>query len=443
MSPVMTKTERRNGSRRALGVATTAEETLAALRAAHADGTPVPVTALPLARYAAVLQHFGSIIAARDRLGLAPLDRPRRWSRNKVLAELRRLFRNGVEPTVKSLCHHRGLIGAISNDVGGLRAARALAGLPEPERQATTRTNAWDDLEVVRVIEQRARNGEPLAASQVPSTLYTAARKHWGSWARAIEPAGLDYASIRRRVRTAWTKAEIIAELPQTRAAHPAMSRSELSLSGLGQARVNELGSLAKAVQAVGAGARIRPHVHRTREDVVNELRRLGRGGRYVPIHRAGRALASAAFKHFGSWRAPAKPRAWKQAPPGGTRHAAAEGQCPRAISLGARARWCTRVGRRLTGRWGSGDQTSRSASMCFRSRPWFRHCAEEVISCSHRTSDDGRPYLGCVCDCQAWARIGMVPPMREGEAGAVQIERSMSGMPVGLRRGPAARAAG
>jgi hypothetical protein len=173
------------------------------------------------------------------------------WSRNKVLAELRRLFRNGVEPTAKSLRRHRGLLGAISNYVGGLREARALAGLPEPERQATTRANTWDDLEVARVIEQRAKNGEPLAASQVPSSLYTAARKHWGSWERAIEAAGLDYASI-RRVRAAWTKAEIIAELRRTRAAHPGMPRSKLLQSNPGQACVNELGSLDRALRAAG-----------------------------------------------------------------------------------------------------------------------------------------------------------------------------------------------
>jgi hypothetical protein len=422
MSPVAKRRVGRPRSRSVLGVHSTAAETLAALRAAHdRHGMTVPVTSLPVGLYAAVLQHFGSIAVARQQLGIAPPDRARVWSRAKVLAELRRLFRSGVSLSSTNLRRYRGLSGAITNHVGGLRKARALAGLPAPERKLTMPANAWDDLEVVRAIEQRAKNGEPLAASQVPSALYSAARKYWGSWARAVEAAGLDYATI-RRVRGAWTRAEIVEELRRMRVAHPAMTRSELSQSSLGQVCENEFGSidraldaagvagwprylktrivevshatlraslralkrkgvpltlaaitaedprllrilrrtipgpwpqvlatlgfddptprwdrqrvlaelreahargealnarangnlasraryhfgsLAKAVRAIGTGATIRPHVHRSPEDVLDELRRLARGRPHVSIRQAGKALASAASKHFGSW---------------------------------------------------------------------------------------------------------------------------------------------
>jgi hypothetical protein len=438
MTPVLRKIARRSRSHSALGVQATAEDTLAALRDAHTDGGPVPVTALPTGLYEAVLQHFGSIAVARARLGIAPPDRARVWSRKKVLAELRRLFRAGVDLTATNLRRQRGLLGAIRNHVGGLREARALAGLPEPDRAATTPTNVWDDLEVARVIEQRARNGEPLAASQVPSRLYAAACKHWGSWARAIEAAGLDYTAI-RRVRASWTKTEIITELGRLRRAHPAMAWSQLSTRGVGRActsgfgsldralraarltgwplrikrridpasfaslraslralerrgvpltaraiashdlrllrvlrrtipgpwpevlaalgfedptprwdrervlvelraahareqslnaRSNDnlaaharyhFGSLAKAAQAVGLGVRIRPHLHRSREDVLGELRRLAEGVPYVSTRRAGRALASAAVKHFGTWRRACEAAGVVAGSPGGT----------------------------------------------------------------------------------------------------------------------------
>jgi hypothetical protein len=427
MSPVTKKrVGKRVGrarSRLTFGVNATAEETLAALHDAHArHGGTVPVTSLPDGLYAAVLQHFGSIAEARQRLGLAPPDRARVWSRAKVLAELRRLFRSGVALNRANLRGYRGLVGAITNHAGGLRKARALAGLPAPEHNWRARENDWDDLEVVRVIEQRAKNGEPLAASKVPSALYCAARKHWGSWERAIEAAGLDYATI-RQVRPAWTGAEIIEELRRMRVAHPAMTRSEFSKSSIGQVSEKEFGSLdhalvaaeitdwprylqtrlvevshatlraslralkrrgvpltyaaittadprlyrtlrrtipgpwsqvlatlglddptprwdrdrvlgelraahargealngrgnqqlaararyyfgslAKAVQILGVKAKIRPQLHRSPEDVLEEIRRLSRGFPHVSISRAGRGLASAAYKHFGSWR--------------------------------------------------------------------------------------------------------------------------------------------
>jgi len=285
------------------------------------------------------------------------------------------------------------------------------------------------------VIEHRVRSGQSVASSQVPSALYTAARKHWGSWARAIEAAGLDYATI-RRVRPAWTRPEIISELRRLRERYPMMTRSELVWRNVGDVSVREFGTLDRALAAAGLrdwprrlkrrigvtsraalrkalrslerqgvplraknvadrdprllrtihrtvpgpwhevlevlgfddpsprwdrerveaelrrvhamgqslnarrnaklaeraryyfgslaaaakaiGATIRPHRRRSRRDVIAELQALGQGVPFVAVRRAGPALASAARKHFGSWRLACKAAGVASGPPGG-----------------------------------------------------------------------------------------------------------------------------
>jgi hypothetical protein len=212
------------------------------------------VTELPGSLYRAILQHFGSIRAAREAIGIHAPSRARKWSRERVLAELRRLHRSGMQITTTNLRGERGLLGAIKNHVGTDRQARALAGIPEPAWRSRAPVYTWDDLEVVRVIEHRVRSGQSVASSQVPSALYTAARKHWGSWARAIEAAGLDYATI-RRVRAAWTKPEIVAELHRLHARYPMMTRSELVWHSVGDVAAREFGTLDRALEAAGLRA--------------------------------------------------------------------------------------------------------------------------------------------------------------------------------------------
>jgi hypothetical protein len=229
----------------------TAQAALAELRRLHRRARAIPVTELPGNLYDAILQHFGSIRTAREAIGVVAPSRARKWSRERVLAELRRLHHRGMQLTTTNLRRERGLLGAIKNHVGTIREARALAGIPEPEWRSSAPTNTWDDLEVVRVIEQRVRTGQSVASSQVPSSLYTAARKHWGSWARAIEAAGLDYATI-RRVRAAWTQPEIIAELRRLHARYPQMTRSELVWHSVGDVSVREFGTLDRALEAAG-----------------------------------------------------------------------------------------------------------------------------------------------------------------------------------------------
>lgn len=392
---------------------------LAEFRRLHRGGRVVPVTELPTDLYDAIRLHFGSIRAARDAIGVKKPKQVKVWTRERVLAALRRLHRRGVMISTTRLRSERGLLGAIRNHVGTVREARALAGIPDPglpPRRAPP--TQWDDLEVVLTILQRARTGQSLASSRVPPTLYTAARTYWGSWRRALEASGLDYDEI-RLVRPAWTKGEVIASLRKLRKEHPSWTRMELyrvwphagaaklfgsvdaALAAAGiedwprrvqrsnrvakselvrllrervargaslrasdvaredlwlyrtvmnripgtwreavvtlglrdpaprwnrervlaelrriHARGESLnaqkhgnaaqraryyfGSLAAAAKLIGAT--VRPKRHRTRDEILRELRRYGRTGP-VSVRRVGRTFATAAEREFGSWR--------------------------------------------------------------------------------------------------------------------------------------------
>lgn len=227
----------------------TREEALEELRQVYeATGTST-FNQLPTPLYLALLAHFGGVRAARNELGIHEPKRTRVWDRDSVLAELRRLHREGKEVKTTTIQAVRGLLGAIANHVGTLRQARALAGVPDPKYPEVTSRQTWDDLEVVRAIEQRARNGEPLSPKKVPTALYSAACKHCGSWRTAIEAAGLDYAEI-RLVRQPWTKSEVIEELKRLHQLHPTMHWTALRSRSIQSASDRVFGSLEAALQA-------------------------------------------------------------------------------------------------------------------------------------------------------------------------------------------------
>lgn len=228
------------------------DEALDALQRIHRRWGIVPVTELPADLYGAIRLHFGSIRVARLAIGIDQRTRVGLWTRERVLAELRRLDRRGVPISTSRLRAERGLLGAIRNHVGTLREARALAGIPDPGRPPRpTVPTQWDELEVVLTILQRVKTGQSLASSHVPSALYSAARKYWGSWRRALEATGLDLDAI-RLVRSAWTKTEVIATLRKLRRQCPSWTRMELCRSECRHGAEKLFGSLDAALVAAG-----------------------------------------------------------------------------------------------------------------------------------------------------------------------------------------------
>ena len=116
------------------------------------------------------------------------------------------------------------LLKAAVNVFGKWRDALLAAGIPLPvvERHATRQGKYQSASDVVAEIKRRMAGGLPintgkvLKGAQRDGNLYAQACKHCGAWQKAVEAAGVDYASIGRAVRwrTTYTTPEaVLAEI--------------------------------------------------------------------------------------------------------------------------------------------------------------------------------------------------------------------------------------
>src|SRR5437660_7843616 len=79
-------------------------------------------------------------------------------------------------------------------------------------------TMIWEKDEVVRALRKLHRSGADLSYNKLAKrhqSLVSAAAYHFGSYRKAVERAGIDYAAVTRRPR--WTKQLIIAQIKQAR----------------------------------------------------------------------------------------------------------------------------------------------------------------------------------------------------------------------------------
>lgn len=133
-----------------------------------------------------------------------------------------------------------------------------------------------------------------------------AARRVFGSWARALTAAGLDadFEAARRR----WTASEVVFELRERHAAAESLAAGDVLAEdcGLYFAARRHAGGLTEALRR----ARLKPQARRRRWDrrsVLAALRKeMLRGGRLsaAALRRRDPGLHAAAVRRFGSWRA-------------------------------------------------------------------------------------------------------------------------------------------
>lgn len=220
-----------------------------------------------------LLTEFGDLARARKAAGLRPLDPIRKWTEERLIEEMRSVYRATGALTAKAIIEagRHDLVGATQAH-GGLIRARRLAGLPEP---APVRRGRGEPCE--RVLEElRAR---PAPASRLRHHVRRAAERHFGSVPAALEAAGITTRFGR------WDKATVIAELREA-ARGDGRIREALAL-----AAARQFGSITEARRAAGV-----PLLHQrwTRDLVITEVRR--HGARGLPEQ-----LRSACDRFFGS----------------------------------------------------------------------------------------------------------------------------------------------
>ena len=201
------------------------------------------------------------------------------WSRRRVIDELRRLDRSGQSTTWADLVEAgRGdLVGAAATYAGGLQRARQEAGVRRPARRMPV--PRWDKASIVETIRDRVRDRQTLASSKAPPRFVAAARWHFGSWDKALAAAGVDAQGVRLQ-RRPYTRAEIIEVVRRLARGGGAVRASALKgVVKLGTVR-KLFGSVARAIRAAGVEyVRTRANQRWSRERVIEELRaRAGRG---------------------------------------------------------------------------------------------------------------------------------------------------------------------
>src|SRR5438270_13293112 len=144
----------------------------------------------------------------------------------------------------------------------------------------------WTKDEIVRTLKKLHKAGEDLsynALARKRQPLVSAAAYHFGSYRKAVERAGIDYASVTRRPR--WTKLAIIGLIKKARKngedlhwSAVTRRRDELGLAAFASLQPRLFGRWDRALQAAGLDADdVAMYRKWDRNSILFELRELAR----------------------------------------------------------------------------------------------------------------------------------------------------------------------
>jgi hypothetical protein len=237
-----------------------------------------------------------------------------RWTKERILEELRSISRRGQSLSYTSLAKRRqSLVSAAAYHFGSYRAAVEKAGLPYVEHLQRPR---WTKQSVIAEIKRARRAGRDLhwgAVTARRDDLSRAARaaiskRLFGSWVRALHAAGVDSDDVAMYRR--WDKHTIAFELRARAAEREPLNSGGLQKddAGLHSACLRFFGSYVAALKAAG----LDPDDYRqrkpwNRERVLSGLKKRAKKKRKSmeesAVRRDDAALHRAAVRHFGSFK--------------------------------------------------------------------------------------------------------------------------------------------
>lgn len=172
----------------------------------------------------------------------------------------------------------------------------------------------WDKDQVTKALRQLHRSGADLSynsLSRSKQSLVSAAAYHYGSYRKAVEKSGIDYATVTRRPR--WTRVTIITLIKQARRKGEDLHWSavtkrgdELARAAFASLQPRLFGSWDRALHAAGLDAdEINRYRKWTRDGIILELRQRHRDRRPLnsgAIQREDPGLHAAAVRHFSGY---------------------------------------------------------------------------------------------------------------------------------------------
>src|SRR3954469_2884811 len=139
------------------------------------------------------------------------------WDKPRILKELKRLHRSGVDLSYNALARKRqSLLSAAAYHFGSYRKAVERAGI---DYASVTRRPRWTKQSIITLIKNAKRDDEDLhwsAVTQRRDDLGRAAfaslqPRLFGSWDRALTAAGLDADDVNRYRK--WNRESVVFDL--------------------------------------------------------------------------------------------------------------------------------------------------------------------------------------------------------------------------------------
>lgn len=196
----------------------------AEIRAWHATGQPLyshHVRKNFQELLAAGIRYFGNWENAVTSTGI-PYEAVRKynhWTKEIIVGKIQELHRQGVDLSFRAmmLSKYNAMVYAAirPKHFGSWKAALEAAGLPAEE---IYRYRSWDEEKILNEIRKLKQMGADLSSKTMDETanpLIATARRRFGNWGNAVEKAGIDYSSIRRRRR--WTREMIVEGIRELR----------------------------------------------------------------------------------------------------------------------------------------------------------------------------------------------------------------------------------
>lgn len=190
-----------------------------------------------------------------------------KWTKQEILARLRKLHRSGVDLSYNAMTRkHQAVVSAAAYHFGSYRSAVTRAGVDYAQ---VTRRPKWTRQAIIRLIKQARRRDEELHWSAVVRrrdelgrAAFAALQKRlFGSWARALHAAGLDADDV--GLYRTWCRHTVAWELRARRADGEPLNSGAVQQDdpALHAAAVRYFGSYDRALR----GAKIDPSKVRRR----------------------------------------------------------------------------------------------------------------------------------------------------------------------------------
>ena len=233
------------------------------------------------------------------------------WDKPRILQELRRLQKDGVDLSYSHLARsHQPLLSAASYHFGSYRGAIEKAGIDYADIMQRPR---WTKQRIIQLIKEARRKGTELHWSSVTNRRDELARaafaaiqpRLFGRWERALHAAGLDADEV--VMYRAWDRDAVVFELKARAQNGEALNSGGLQKDdpGLHAAAIRYFGSYPDALRAAKFDpARLRERRSWDKQTVVQALKSARKRGAIsdTAVRHNDPGLYGAAIRLFGSF---------------------------------------------------------------------------------------------------------------------------------------------